>query len=179
MKRYLIIASALCAMVLAACNNGREAKIQQIKDYEQQVSMLMIDENKADTLASLYVAFADKFKKDTLAPEYLSKAAEIMANIGKTDKAIEYIDRVIDNYPDYSDLAGCYFLKGYAYEQGEQFDLAVDAYTYFVETYPDHVLASDTKKILPFIGMDPEKMLDTLLQIQSPAIVDADIIEEI
>lgn len=178
MKRIFWIMCAACTLVFASCVN-REDKIKEIEQYEQHISMLSIDEQQADTLASLYVAFADKFSKDSLAPEYLSRAAEIMANVGRCDKSIEYLDRIIDTYPDYSDLAGCYFLKGYAYEMSEQYDLAVEAYTYFVETYPDHVLASDTKKILPLIGMDPEKMLDTLIQIQSAEMLASDFIEEI
>ena len=91
------------------------------------------------------------------------RAADVMTNIGRCDEAIEYLDRIIDNYPDYSDLAGCYFLKGYAYEQAEQYDLAREAYTYFVKTYPNHVLANDTRTMLPYLGLAPEEMLDMLL----------------
>ena len=45
-------------------------------------------------------------------------------------------------------------MKGYAYEVAEQIDQAREAYTYFVENYPDHYLAADTKKMIPFLGMD-------------------------
>ena len=86
-----------------------------------------------------------------------------MTNVSRAEEALQYLDRIIDNYPDFNDLAGCYFLKGYAFEMAEKYDLARDAYTYFVETYPDHVLANDTRAIIPYLGMAPEDMLDLLL----------------
>ena len=55
------------------------------------------------------------------------------------------------------------FLKGYAYESGEQYEEAKEAYTQFVESYPDHYLAQDTKKMLQYIGMSPEAMFEAVM----------------
>ena len=73
------------------------------------------------------------------------------------------LDSVITLYPGYDDIAGCHFLKGQAYENNEQYDKAREAYTLFVTNYPDHYLAPDTRKMLPYIGMTPEEMLDAIL----------------
>ena len=66
-------------------------------------------------------------------------------------------------YPGYEDIAGCYFLKGYAYENAEKYDEAREAYSYFVENYPDHYLAADTKVMINYIGMNPEEMFDAIM----------------
>jgi hypothetical protein len=31
-----------------------------------------------------------------------------------------------------------------------------------VETYPDHVLAADTRKMLPLVGLTPEEQLEAI-----------------
>ena len=54
-------------------------------------------------------------------------------------------------------------MKGSAYEQNQQYDLAREAYTEFVEKYPDHVLAPDTRKMLPYIGLTPEEQLEAIM----------------
>jgi tetratricopeptide (TPR) repeat protein len=93
----------------------------------------------------------------------MQRAAEISINLGQTDQAIDLLDSIVTLYPAYEDVAGCYFMKGYAYEVAEQIDMAREAYTYFVENYPDHYLAPDTKKMINFLGMTPEDMFDAIM----------------
>ena len=66
-------------------------------------------------------------------------------------------------YPGFEDIAMCQFLKGQAYEANQQYDLAREAYTEFVNNYPDHILAADTRKMIPLIGMTPEEQLEAIL----------------
>ncbi len=165
MKIRHIIFISLAVASLTACRPSHDKMIQKIENAEQELSMIDIaaDDSSAEELIGLYDHFASNYANDTLTPVYLFRAAEISANIGQTDRAIEYLDRIITTYPEYSDIAGCYFMKGYAYDLNQQYDLARDAYAEFVELFPEHYLASDTRKLLPYIGMPAEDMLNALL----------------
>lgn len=167
MRNYLIILAA--AILMAACGTNRNKEVEKINQIERQLSTIDIStEDSVATMAvDMYRKFAADFPEDSLAPEYLKRAADISINIGQADVAIEILDSIISIYPGYEDVAGCQFMKGYAYETIEEYDNAREAYMEFVEKYPDHYLASDTKKILPYIGMSPEAMFEALMNAAS------------
>lgn len=155
----------MVVMLLAACGPNREQEIQNIEQHEIELSSIDIssDDSAAVEMVNLYRQFAANFPDDSLAPAYMQRAAEISINLGQTDQAIDLLDSIVTLYPAYEDVAGCYFMKGYAYEVAEQIDMAREAYTYFVENYPDHYLAPDTKKMINFLGMTPEDMFDAIM----------------
>lgn len=165
MKIKTIVLAAVCVATLASCRPGHDKLVAKIEAGEQQLSMVDIasDDSSAEDLIGLYDKFVRNYADDSLAPVYLFRAAEIAANIGQTYRAVAYLDKIIGSYPDYDDLAGCYFMKGYAYDLNQQYDLAREAYAEFVDLFPDHYLASDTRKLLPYIGMPAEDMLNALL----------------
>ena len=156
MKRTLLIAATL--LLAAACHQSpnRDKAIDEIRTAEKALSQLNIvtDEQRAHDLIALYQHFADNFPEDSLAPVYLQKSADISLNLGDYEQALTILDTLI---------AGCVFLKGQAYENNEQYDLARQTYTQFVTDYPDHVLAPDTRKMLPYVGLAPEEMLEAIL----------------
>lgn len=163
MKRILICLAAMVLMV--ACGPNREKEIKDIEQHELTLSNIDIssDDTEAVQMVDLYRKFANDFPEDSLAPAYLMRAADLCINMGQTEQAISLIDTVISLYPGYDDIAGCYFLKGYAYDSGEQYDKAREAYSYFVENYPDHYLAADTRKMMQYIGMSPEEMFEAIM----------------
>ena len=152
-------------LLLTACGPNRDKQIQAIEAHEQNLSTL--DMGTEDTafveLIALYRGFAKDFPDDSLAPAYLMRAADACISVGKADEAVELLDKVITEYTGFEDLGGCWFLKGYAYETAEQFDQAREAYTYFVDNYPDHYLAADTRKTLPYLGMTAEEMFEAIM----------------
>ncbi|MBR4229657.1 MAG: tetratricopeptide repeat protein [Bacteroidales bacterium] len=165
MKKTLLIIAA--SLLMIACGQDREKEIKNIEQHEIELSTIDIssDDSAAVEMVALYRKFANNFPDDSLAPAYMQRAAEISINLGQTDQAISLLDSIITLYPSYEDVAGCYFMKGYAYEVAEQIDQAREAYTYFVENYPDHYLAADTKKMINFLGMTPEDMFDAIMNL--------------
>lgn len=166
MKRFAIYFFCLMGFAaFVACKPNQE----QLKDEIMQMEDSMIDlsyaldSNTANHIVGLYLKYADAFPKDSLAPVYLFKAADVMASVGKIDSTIICLDRIVDEYPNFEDLGGCYFLKGYVYESYERFDEAKAAYQLFVDEFPDHPLAADTRAMLPYIGMSPDQMLEQVL----------------
>lgn len=164
--RFLFLGVALMAMV--ACAPGKKEKLQsQISQIETSLSMLDIttEDEDAQELISLYVKYADEFPDDSLAPIYIFRAADVSSNLGQYDESINYLDRMIEDYSEvYDDIALCYFLKGHNYELSERFDEAREMYEAYLELFPDHYLAADTRKILPNLGMSPEELLEMLLE---------------
>ena len=163
MKKTAIVLVA--AVLMAACGADREKEIKNISDHEVALSTIDIsmDDSEAVEMLELYRQFAADFPEDSLTPGYLIRAADLCINIGQTEQAISLIDTVLTLYPGYEDIAGCYFMKGYAYDSAEQYEEAREAYTYFVENYPDHYLANDTRKMLDYLGMTPEEMFDAVM----------------
>ena len=164
MKKILTLVAGI--MLLAACSTpDREKELSNIAEHEQMLSAIDVssDDDAAIELLGLYRKFAADFPEDSLAPAYMTKAADLCINLGRSDEAVALLDSVINLYPGYDDIAGCYFLKGYAYENAEHYEEAREAYTYFVENYPEHYLAADTKVMLNYIGMNPEEMFDAIM----------------
>jgi len=171
MKKIALI--AIMAAMVAACGPSREERIEQIEDYEDSIFELSIaaDTATADELTAMYVAFADKYPADSLTPQYLLKAAEVQSNVLHTDRAVGLFDRVIANYPDFEDVPICYFLKGKAYEDNSQYDEAKQAYQTFVDMFPDHYLADQSRSMIPLVGMSPEEMLANILDGASDTLI--------
>ena len=163
MKKALICLSA--ALLMAACGPNRDKEVKAIEQHEQSLSTIDIssDDTEALQMVELYAQFANDFPEDSLAPIFLMRGADLNINLGNTDEAIKMLNTIIEQYPGFEDLGGCFFLKGYAYESAEQYDQAREAYTYFVENYPEHDLAADTRAVLPYLGMTPEDMFDAIM----------------
>lgn len=164
-KSILISAISIIALLFTACGPNREERISHIEELEDSIfeHPALLDSVTADGLTALYVEFADKYPSDTLAPSYLIKAAETQSNVLHTERAVSLFDRVIKDYPDYYDVPMCYFLKGTAYEQGGQYDEARKAYQEFINKYPEHFMAQQVSVMLPYVGLSPEEMLDSIM----------------
>lgn len=167
MKKTLVILMGVA--MLAACGHkvDREAQIQKIEEMEQGFESDILnqtaDEESTLEMLNLYRQFYKSFPDDSLAPVYMQRAADFCITTGHANTAIDLLDSVVALYPGFEDLGGCWFLKGYAYEAMENFDSARVAYNYFVENYPDHYLANDTRKMLNYLGLSPEEMFDAMM----------------
>ena len=156
--------------MLASCGHkaDREAMIRDIEARELGMSNEMLGsgdttEFNPEEMLALYRKFAHTFPDDSLAPVYMQRAADMCISLDRSDEAIALLDSIISLYPGFEDMAGCYFLKGYAYDVADNYDAAREAYTYFVENYPDHYLANDVRITIKFLGLSAEEMLDAIM----------------
>ena len=172
MKRNILLI-AFATLLAVACGPNREERINQIEDFEDSVfeSVLAADPATVDRLAEMYVAFADKYASDSLAPIYLLKAGEVLSNVQHTDRAVELFDRIAKDYPTFEELPICLFLKGNAYEMNAQYDEAREAYQEYLDQYPDHLLADQVRLMMPRLGMTPEEMLADILAHANDSII--------
>ena len=167
MKKIAVF--TLGALLAVACGNKKElpdydALVDSIEDVEQSLKYVAVgaDTSKANHIIALYDLFVSNFPDDSLAPVYMLRTADVQINIGDFENGIATLDSVMTIYPGFEDMAMCQFLKGRAYEMNQQYDLAREAYTEFVNNYPDHVLAADTRKLLPLIGLTPEEQFEAI-----------------
>ena len=162
-NRALLFAFSL--LLLAACSPDREKMVADIEEHEAAMSMLdvSVDEDKAQEMIGLYRHFVNEFPDDSLAPVYMMRVADISITLGETEQAVNVLDSIINIYPGFEDVPFCLFQKGYAYEASEQYDKARQCYQQFVDEYPDHYMAADTRKMLPYIGMSPEEMFEAIM----------------
>ena len=165
MKRTLILIAGV--LLLASCAPNREKQLKAIEEREAALSTLdmITEDSQLSELRDLYLQFVSDFPDDSLAALYMTKAAEKCISISDYGRAIDLLDSVITLYPDYEDVGGCWFQKGYAYEAAEEYDSARAIYSSFVEHYPDHVMTRDTRSMLErnLIGLSPEEQLERIL----------------
>ena len=161
-KLYYTIATVMMIMAIIACKPSKEEKIEKIKQIETQLrsATTAIDSTKAKQLVNLYIAYADEFKTDSLAPIYLFRAADVSMNIRKPEQAIGLLDRIRAEYPQFDKTADCLFLKAFIYENLiNDLKKADEAYKEFLSKYPNHELASSAKAAIDNLGIPAEDLI--------------------
>ena len=161
----LVVMTALMCLT-TACNN-REQMIAEIQAAEESLNnegiLIVTDTTRANSMVAQYIAFADKYPDDSLAPVYLYRASDITLSIGNSDENLTLLERIISNYDDFSELSTCYLTKAITLENEERYDEAKEAYEEFLRLFPDDVMADDVKQMLPYVGMSPEEMLTQIM----------------
>lgn len=165
MKKSLVYSIGI--MLFAACGSksgipSRDELSDSISRMETTIASYEVTANteKANEMIGLYRLFVENYPDDSLAPIYMLRMADIDINMGGFEEGLAMLDSIITLYPGFEDVGYCQFLKGWAYEQNQQYDLAREAYVEFLANNPDHVLAADTRKNLPYLGMTPEEQLE-------------------
>lgn len=163
MKKLIFVSLILILIAFTACQNSTSLKEKIAKQEEQLYesnSQNQPDKQLMNRLTENYIKYATEKPEDTLAPEYLFKAADISMNTGKSDLAQKQLDKILKNYPDYDKRAEVTFLKGYIYEnyQGE-LSKAKTFYEAFLNKYPEHEFADDVQMSLKHLGKSPEELV--------------------
>ena len=154
-------------MVCVNCTSQRDKALNEILSYEATIDFAAtkVDMPTGETLVKMYVGFANDYPNDSLAPMYLTKAADVAMNIKRGDIAIKYLDRVVKDYPDYDKLADCYFMRGYVYETVlADINKAKEAYELFLLQYPNHPLAADTRIIIQNLSLSDEEIIKMIME---------------
>ena len=150
-------------LFMFACTSPKQKLNNQISSLENSLfseTSSMIDENKTLELVNTYIEYADKFPEDTNSVNYLFKAADISMNLLDPNRSIRLFDRIMTEYPDYSKIPHCLFLKGYVYENSlRNLDAAKALYLAFLDRYPQHEFADDVAISLQHLGKTPEQLI--------------------
>lgn len=114
----------------------------------------------AEQMIREYRDFVKVFPKDSLAPIYLFKAADLSVGVGKPESGINFIDGLLANYPDYEKNVEMMLFKGFIYEQHlNQHGNAVEAYQALIDRYPNHRLAEDARASIENLTLSEEELI--------------------
>lgn len=160
----ILIAGLLFA--ISCTNNSEKKKLSQAVIELEAVIMTdttsLLDRSKALELIQAYENYANALPNDTLSAEYLYKGAEILMNVQMGAKAIEFHQRVINNYPEFDKIPYCLFLQAFIYEnQLQQYETAKQLYLKFINEYPDHPLADDAVVSVENMGKSLEELIQS------------------
>jgi TolA-binding protein len=149
--------------------------LNEISKMESSLkSMQKVDSTAVTELLSAYQNFASRFPKDSLAPEYLYKAAGLAVGFNRGTQAVDLYESIINEYPEYKKIPECYFMEAFAYENAiGNIAKASEYYNKFLAKYPEHDLADDAKAALKFLGKSPEEMVREFEQMNADSAASA------
>jgi len=137
-------------LLLMACDqpDSGETSIKEMESLLRKEAEM--DTALAYELTAAYSDFVKKNPSDSMAPVYLSRAADIYKEIdGKELKAVNTYNKVLVEYKDDPLAARSVFMIGYVFDDKlNSKERAAKSYRYFIETYPNHPLASDARNLL-------------------------------
>jgi len=158
-----VLAFATLMIFAVGCQSPKDKAIDNISMVEGQAfsETGLVNAEFVDDLIREYENFAEEFPQDSLAPDYLFKAADVAMNTNRSNKAIGLYNKVIKDYGDYKKAPEALFLKGYVYENNlGRLDVAKAIYEEFLEKYPDNEFADDAEVSLKYLGKSPEELIE-------------------
>jgi len=162
MKKNLIFCLVAVLLITVSCTNNK-SKVEQITKLEKELMttrMTKLDTAKAAQLIILYDKFVNEFPKDTLAPIYLYREADLNIALNRGTQSVVCLDKIINNYYTFDKIADCVFLKAFVAENVmHNLALADRYYREFLKDYPTHVLSKDAEASLKNLGKSPEELV--------------------
>jgi outer membrane protein assembly factor BamD (BamD/ComL family) len=172
MKKILLLFTAFIVL-MSSCKQKGDSKngskpdagklLKEIQSYEKQLfneNINNIDFEKAIELANKYEEYAKAFPDDTLAPEMLFKASDILMNFGKPHRTISLFKKLIHDYPEYKKVAICYFLMAFVYDdQLKDYKNAAKYYQLYLDKYPGGEFSKDAQMALKYLGKPADELI--------------------
>jgi tetratricopeptide (TPR) repeat protein len=161
MNKVVVLFAFILAVYFSSCTPSREKMLDKISIMEANLKTAQKPDSLAVTeLLGAYQNFASKYADDSLAPEYLYKAAGLAVGFNRGVQAVELYESIINTYPEYKKIPECFFMEAFAYENAiGNIGKASEYYNKFLAKYPDHELADDAQAALKFLGKSPEEMV--------------------
>jgi tetratricopeptide (TPR) repeat protein len=159
----------LLAFLFTACSSSEEKSADKDKlraEINKVEALCYADEEMKPGVANeaimVYSKFVYSFPKDSLASEYLFRAAELCKSLEDGKRALEFYQRIEKEYPDCSQLPMTVFFQGLVNETLlDNTEEAKAFYTRFLKEYPSHPYAADVKEILKNVEVDPLELIRT------------------
>ncbi|TND10010.1 MAG: hypothetical protein FD123_692 [Bacteroidetes bacterium] len=186
MKKILLLLP-VAAMLVSSCGTETETKKDSIPDtvkvsettrpqYLKAVTdaetklraSTTFDARLAMTAIKAYNDYANFFPKDTLAPEFLFRAADLAQGTHNYKQATIFLEKIIAQYPEYPRHADACFVAAYVYDsplekQGGEVR-AKELYEFIIKKYPKSPYADQAKTLLEYIGVPDSVMLDRIVK---------------
>jgi outer membrane protein assembly factor BamD (BamD/ComL family) len=160
-KILIALGIVVFALVSSCTKNVKKEQINAIAAQEKSLFEAQeIDRLKGLQLIDTYVNFSKQYPDDSLSANYLYKAGEIAMNLKLGTQSIFYFDKIITNFPTFSKVPECVFLKAFVFEnQLNDLEKASRYYNEFIIQFPNHLLVKDAKASLEYLGKSPEELV--------------------
>ena len=158
---FSISISVAILLMIISCGPSRDKMITRISGMDKVIrDMHPPDTAKVTELISAYQAFAHKYPKDTLAPEFLYKAAGLSLSFNRSVQALELYKSIRADYPSWRKSPECLFLQGFIYENNIK-DLAKanQIYNEFIAKYPNNELKNDAVNAIKYLGKPLDEVI--------------------
>lgn len=159
--RQLIILPILLVLSLItySCKSPKERALETISQLEKGDSVFSDELMK--NLKTAYVDFSTNYPDDPKTPGFLFEAARRSIYLNQPKEALEYLDKLIKEYPSSSNLEDAMFLSAYTLENNIQDNAkAKAAYEALLEKFPNGELAEDARTSLQNLGKSAEEILN-------------------
>lgn len=174
MKKILFLSLGLFLMVACGSNDNNADSITEKDELIDSISAIehavgnpnmLFSGDTAEMMVKMYTRFVNDFPEDSLTPYYMMRTAEIEVNRGNFDKGIAIFDTILEKYTPggFDSYADCMYRKALILDQdGEHCEQAIAAYGAFVETFPDHYLATEAKNNMKIAEKSQKELLETV-----------------
>lgn len=172
MKKMAIFSIVICSIF--SCNQPAEFKLTKenltdsINARETELKKLEVltpNNSLAMEAIKLYQQFADSFPQEKAAPDYLFKAANVSIGVREFTRAINFLERIKENFPAYEKSAESLFFMAFIYDNYlEQKGRAGEIYEEVIQKYPEHKFASEAKEVLKTLSMSDEELIKMFQQ---------------
>lgn len=170
MKKFLFL--PLVSLILSAgCGENAEKATDvssRIKAMEDSVfESMSFDQRKAQALLDVYKAYASAYPLDSLAPDYLFRAANLAKTMHEGEQGIKLYDRIIKDYPSWKRLPDVFYLKAFTIDSDlDRKGEAKTAYEEVIARYPDHPFAKDARAMIDNLQYTDEELIQRFQQMQ-------------
>ncbi len=118
------------------------------------------DQKNAQALYDVYLLYAKVHPLDSLAPEYIFRAANMRISFGDPKAGITLYDRIIANYPTWRKLQDTYYLKALTIDNDlQQKGAAKQAYEEVIEKFPDGRFTAEAKQMIANMQYSDEELI--------------------
>ncbi len=173
--RSLLILSTVS--VLTACGGGSNSisasgadstatnaaeGVRRIRAQEDSLfAKPVFDRRGAMALHDVYLAFAKNNPQDSMAPEYIFRAAGLSRTLGEPKTTLELYDRVIRDHPQWRRIPDAYYLRAFTLDNdlGQKGE-AKTAYEEVISRFPDHKFAADAKQMIENLQYTDEQLIE-------------------
>ncbi|MCB0795859.1 MAG: tetratricopeptide repeat protein [Flavobacteriales bacterium] len=119
------------------------------------------DRQGAGALLDVYKTFAKTYPVDTMAPEFLFRAAGVAKGLSDPQGSLLLYGRIIKDYPNWKRIADAYYMKAFTLDndlgsKGE----AKTAYEEVIQRFPDHRFADDARAMIDNLQYTDEELIE-------------------
>jgi tetratricopeptide (TPR) repeat protein len=166
MKNILFLyAVSFSLIIFMSCTDKKDNLLKEINTLEEALKQdVFIDKTQGQKLIDLYVDFTQQFPKDSLVAGMLYNAARLTVSIDNPKPSIEYLERIIIEYPESPLVSESYIYLGFVYETVfHDYELARHWYELFITDFPNHPLMEDISITLQNLGKTPDEIVAEFL----------------